>query len=35
MSLGLLCAVLLALFAVELSINIPEVQFAPADLLGL
>jgi hypothetical protein len=35
MSVGLLCAVLLAMFAIVVNISIPEVQLAPADLLGL
>jgi hypothetical protein len=35
MSVGLLCVVLLAMFAIIVNISIPEVQLAPADLLGL
>jgi hypothetical protein len=32
MSFGLLCVVLLAMFAI---VVVPDVQFAPADLFGL
>jgi hypothetical protein len=35
MSFGLLCVVLLAMFAIVVNINVPDVQFAPADLFGL
>jgi hypothetical protein len=35
MSVGVLCVVLLAMFAIVVNINIPDVQFAPADLFGL
>ncbi len=35
MSIGLLCVVLLAMFAIVVNISVPEVQFAPVDLLDL
>jgi hypothetical protein len=35
MSFGVLCVVLLAMFAIVANINVPDVQFAPADLFGL
>jgi hypothetical protein len=35
MSIGVLCAVLVAMFAIIVNINVPDVQFAPADLFGL
>ena len=35
MSFGVLCVLLLAMFAIVVNINIPDVQFAPADLFGL
>jgi hypothetical protein len=35
MSFGLLCVVLLAMFAIVVNISVPDVQFAPADLFGL
>jgi hypothetical protein len=35
MSFGLLCVVLLAMFAIVVNINVPDVQFAPADLFSL
>jgi hypothetical protein len=35
MSFGLLCVVLLAMSVIVLNISIPEIQLAPADLLGL
>jgi hypothetical protein len=35
MSFGVLCAVLLAMFAIVVNINVPDIQFAPADFFGL
>jgi hypothetical protein len=35
MSFGVLCVVLLAMFAIVVNISVPDVQFAPADLFGL
>jgi hypothetical protein len=35
MSFGLLCVALLAMFAIVVNINVPDVQFAPADLFSL
>jgi hypothetical protein len=35
MSVGVLCMLLLAMFAFVVNINVPDVQFAPADLFGL
>jgi hypothetical protein len=35
MSIGVRCAVLVAMFAIILNIDVPDVQFAPADLFGL
>jgi hypothetical protein len=35
MSIGVLCMVLLAMFAIVVNINVPDAQFAPADLFGL
>jgi hypothetical protein len=35
MSVGVLCMVLLAMFAIVVNINIPDVQFAPSDMFGL
>jgi hypothetical protein len=34
-SFGVLCVVLLAMLAIVVNINVPDVQFAPADLFGL
>jgi hypothetical protein len=35
MSFGLLCVVLLAMFAIVVNISVPDVQFAPADRVTL
>ncbi len=35
MSLGVLCVMLLAMFAIISNISVPDVQLAPADLLAV
>jgi hypothetical protein len=35
MSFGVLCVLLLAMFAIVVNINIPDIQFAPGGVFGL
>jgi hypothetical protein len=35
MSVGVLCVMLLAVFAIVANISVPDIQLAPADLLAV